>query len=259
MQAVEVKRLILLVACGIALMGLLPVLRLRIPSQSTIQLEPAGPSRRRRWMQPWKYQPFLLRYLPLMALWSAVLAAFTPFANVYLSRDLHIPLERIGLTFSAIQAVQLCMGLLTPLVFRVLGLVNGIVATQLVAAVSLVSMAGARHGRLAIALYLTFSAAQWMSSPGLYNLLMNETPDHERSTAAAMTLFCNALAGAAATAGAGILFMRFGYPPVLSAIASLAATVAILFWLVIPRRKSHVPIAGTDAVFATGSQEGLAR
>jgi MFS family permease len=259
MQAVEVKRLILLVACGIALMGLLPVLRLRIPSQSTNQLEPAGPSRRRRWMQPWKYQPFLLRYLPLMALWSAVLAAFTPFANVYLSRDLHIPMERIGLTFSAIQAVQLCMGLLTPLVFRVLGLVNGIVATQLVAAVSLVSMAGARHGRLAIALYLTFSAAQWMSSPGLYNLLMNETPDRERSTAAAMTLFCNALAGAAATAGAGILFMRFGYPPVLSAIASMAAAVAILFWFLIPRRKSHVPIAGTDAVLLTGSQEGLAR
>ena len=30
----EVKALILLVACGIALMGLLPVLRLRIPAQS---------------------------------------------------------------------------------------------------------------------------------------------------------------------------------------------------------------------------------
>ena len=67
-----------------------------------------------------------------MALWAAVLAAFTPFANVYLSRDLHIPLSQIGLIFSAAQIVQLCMGLLTPLVFRGLGLVNGIVATQIV-------------------------------------------------------------------------------------------------------------------------------
>jgi MFS family permease len=242
MHAAEVKRLILLVACGIALIGLLPVLRLRIPSQSpeepVADIQPA----RRHWMRLWKSHSFLIRYLPLMALWSAVLAAFTPFANVYLSRDLHIPMDKIGLTFSAVQAVQLCMGLVTPLMFRVLGLVNGIVATQLVAAFSLAFMAGARHGRLAIALYLTFSAAQWMSSPGLYNLVMNETPDAERSTAAAMTLFCNALAGSAATAGAGIMFTRFGYPPVLLGIAGLAAAVATLFWLLIPRRRSSVPL-----------------
>jgi sugar phosphate permease len=146
------------------------------------------------------------------------------------------------LTFSAIQAVQLCMGVLTPVIFRLLGLVNGIIATQLVAAFTLASMAGARHGRLAIALYLGFSAAQWMSSPGLYNLLMNETPDRERSTAAAMTLFCNALAGSAATAAAGILFTRFGYPRVLLGIAVVAAVVAVLFGILIPRRRNDVPL-----------------
>ncbi len=66
-----------------------------------------------------------------MALWSAILAAFTPFANVYLARDLHVPLTRIGLIFSSAQLVQLCLGLLTPLIFRMLGLINGIVATQI--------------------------------------------------------------------------------------------------------------------------------
>jgi hypothetical protein len=197
---------------------------------------------RGRWTSLWENNPFLLKYLPLMALWSAVIAAFTPFANVYLSRDLHIPMDRIGLTFSAIQAVQLCMGVLTPVVFRVLGLVNGIVATQLVAAFTLASMAGVRHGGLAIALYLGFSAAQWMSSPGLYNLLMNETPDRERTTAAAATLFCNALAGSAATAGAGILFTWFGYPRVLLGIAGLAAVIAVSFRLMIPRRRNDVPL-----------------
>jgi sugar phosphate permease len=81
-----------------------------------------------------------------------------------------------------------------------------------------------------------------MSSPGLYNLLMNETPDRERSTAAAMTLFCNALAGSAATAGAGILFTRFGYPRVLLGIAVVAAVVAVLFGILIPRRRNDVPL-----------------
>jgi predicted MFS family arabinose efflux permease len=125
------------------------------------------------------------------------------------------------------------MGLLTPMIFRILGLVNGIVATQIITALTLALLAGAHNGTLAIVLYLVFSAAQWMSSPGLYNLLMSETPDKERSTAAAMTMFCNSLAGAAATAGAGILFTRFGYPPVLLGIAVLAVTVAMLFRLLI--------------------------
>jgi sugar phosphate permease len=99
-------------------------------------------------------------------------------------------------------------------------------------------------------LYLTFSAAQWMCSPGLYNLLMNETPDSERSPAAAMALFCNALAGSAATAVAGILFTRFGYPPVLLAIPALAVVIALLFRLfVMPSRSG---IAGAAAQFMKG-------
>jgi MFS family permease len=226
MQAVEVKRFILLVACAIAFLGLIPVLRLRIPSHP--KQETAFDVQPNRW-RAWKLNPFLRRFLPLMALWSAVLAAFNPFANVYLSRQLHVQIAQIGLIFSTVQVLQLCTGLLTPFVLRTLGLVKGIAATQILAAVVLALIAGARNAQLAVALYLTFSAAQWMSSPGLYNLLMNETPDAERGTAAAMTLFCNALVASVATAGAGILLTRFGYPPVLFSLAAVALAIALLF------------------------------
>jgi MFS family permease len=241
MQGVVVKRLILQVACGIAFVGLLAVLRLRMPAQTAealAEIQPLG----RSWFGGWKLHPFLLRFLPLMALWAAILAAFTPFANVYLARNLHIPFARIGLIFSSAQLVQLCFGLLTPVVFRLLGLINGIVATQIAAAVSLALMAGARDERLAVPFYLTFYAAQWMSSPGLYNLLMTETPDKERSTAAAMTLLCNALAGSAATAGAGILYARFGYPLTLLGIALLALSAAILFRILIGPQSRSVAV-----------------
>jgi MFS family permease len=233
LQSGEVKRLILLAACGIAFLGIFAVLRLRMPSQPDDEISTEAESARPSWFRRWRLDPFLLRFLPLMALWCAILAAFTPFANVYLARDLHIPLTRIGLIFSSAQVVQLFLGLLTPLVFRMLGLVNGIVATQIAAAIALASLAGVRDERIAVGFYLTFAAAQWMSSPGLYNLLMNETPDKERSTAAAMTLFCNALAGSAATAGTGVLFAHFGYPPVLVGIAIAAVAVSILFRLLI--------------------------
>ncbi len=249
LQAAEIKRLILLAACGVALMSFLPLLYLRIPAQS--QTEADGiPQTIRRWFHMLSHDPFLIRFLPLMALWAAVLAAFTPFANVYLSRELHIPLARIGVIFSATQALQLCIGLLVPVIVRALGLIHGIVVTQLVAALALIAMAVSGNGTLAIALYLVFSAAQWASSPVLYNLLMNETPDQQRSTAAAMALFSNAFAATFATSGAGTLFTRFGYKPVLLGIAGVALVAAMLFRILIPL---HRPV--TSAAIAVACRE----
>ena len=233
MPAVAVKRLILLGSCGIAAMGLFAVLRMRgtlSQSESEGQQIAGTNTGIRDGLRRWKIHPFLLQFLPSMALWTAVLASFTPFANVYLSRELHVPMSRIGLIFSVTQIVQLCMGLLTPMLFRWLGLVHGIVATQVATAAAMACLAGTHDSRLAVPLYLGFSTMQWMSTPGLYNLLMSKVPDKERSTASAMMLFCNAVVGSVATAGAGILFVRFGYPHVLLGIAALAVVAAMLFW-----------------------------
>jgi MFS family permease len=237
MQAMDVKRLILIVSCGIAAIGLIPMLRLRLPLDESVSQTQDKTGKR-----PWRMNPFLLRFLPAMALWAAVLASFTPFANVYLSRYVHIPFAKIGLIYSAAQVLQLSVILLTPLVFRCLGLINGIVATQFATAVAMGCLAVTHDRRLAVALYLSFSAAQWMSSPGLYNLLMSRTPDEERSSAAAMTLFCNALFQSCATAGAGILFVHFGYPRVLVGIATLALLVALLFRSLVRSDDSCAPV-----------------
>jgi len=220
-----VKRMILLGSCGIASMGLIPLTRLRLPLQESGP--EAGHEKRR-----WRVNPFLLRFLPSMALWTAVLAAFAPFANVYLAKDLHLSMARIGLIFSVSQVLQLCVGQVTPWLFRRLGLVRGIVATQVATGAAMGLLAIVSDPRLAVALYLSFTASQWMSSPGLYNLLMSRVPDAERSQAAAITLFSNALLQSFATAGAGVLFAAFGYPRVLAGIAALALAAATLFGVV---------------------------
>jgi predicted MFS family arabinose efflux permease len=177
-----------------------------------------------------------------MALWTVVLTSFTPFANVYLSRNLHVPLLRIGLVFSAAQVVQVTVTLLTPMLFRALGLVKGIVVTQLVTGAALGCLAGTQNVQLAVTLYLGFFGMQWMSSPGIYNLLMSKVPEEEQSTASSITLFCNALVGAGSTAGAGILFTRFGYPHVLAGIAALAAVAAMLFWFLVGPTDRPLPV-----------------
>jgi MFS family permease len=241
MQPVEVKRLILLVACGIAALGLFPILRLRIPPlRSSTQIE--NTPQKRNWRRLLRMDPFLLRYVPAMALWTVVLTSFNPFANVYLSRNLHVPMVQIGLIFSAAQLVQVCLMLSTPALFRALGLINGIVVTQLLTAVALGSLAATQNPQLAVVLYVGFFGMQWMSSPGLYTLLLNKVPEEQHSTAASMTLFCDALVGAGSTAGAGILFTRFGYPYVLAGIAALAVVAAMMFRLFMGRPDRHVPI-----------------
>jgi MFS family permease len=235
LEPAEVKRLILLASCAVALAGLVPALRLRVP-------EPAGQEDPTQQRGAWPFRnlrPFLKRFLPLMALWAAVLAAFTPYANIYLERDLHISMARIGLIFTAVQLVQFSMGVLTPYLFRRIGLMNGIAATQMAAALVLGLLAGAHNQTLAVALYMTFAAAQWASSPGLYNLLMNETRDAERSSAAAMTMFSNALSGSAATAMAGVLFTGFGYPRVILGLAVMAAGISLLFRFLVPAGKDQ--------------------
>lgn len=242
MQDAAIKRAILLGACALAAVGLAAILRLHVPSSTNDPSHAAvadGFAGVRRWFH---IDPFLIRFLSAMALWSVVLAAFTPFANVYLSRDLHIPLARIGLIFAGAQILQLTAGLLNPLLFRAVGMVNGIVVTQMLTAVSLGLLARTQSATFAVTMFLTFSAAQWMSSPGLYNLLMNETPERDRSRASAMTMFCNAVAGSIATASAGIFFTRFGYTPVLLGIAVLALGCAMLCRILLgPQRAAGDP------------------
>ncbi len=236
LTAVEVKRLTLLGACAIAAAGMDAVLLLPRTSShgGDSDAELQAPM---RWSR-FRLDPFLVRFLVVMGLWSAVLASFTPFANVYLSRQLHIPLAAIGIIFAAAQVVQLCAGLLNPALFRFVGLAGGIVVTNFAAAVALALLSFARSESFAVPLYLIFAAAQWMSCPGLYNLLMNETPEQERSTAAALTMFCSSVVGCVATPCAGTLFTRFGYPHVLLGIAAFALCVAILCRVLLPARRS---------------------
>jgi MFS family permease len=223
-----IKRLILLASCAIAAAGLPAVLRLprgplgAAPAEGA-DASIAGLSRARI-----RLTPVLLRVLPVLTLWSAVLAAFTPFANVYLAHNLHLSLERVGLLFAVSQGLQLCAILLNPVLFKAFGMVRGIAITELATAVAMGAMAVTPDLRLSVSLYLAFSALQWMSAPGLYNLLMDRTPECERSTAAAITMFLTSLVSSGATAAAGALFAWAGYPRVLFGIAILAVSVAAL-------------------------------
>jgi MFS family permease len=217
MQTLDAKRIVLLVCCMIAALGILPVSRLRLQVEQEKQ------------KQPWTFDPFLFRFLPAVALWSLVIGSFSPLATAYLSRHIHIPLAHIGLIFSASQLAQVVAVLMAPAVFKRFGLVTGIMYTQVATAIALGALARANAVSVVVVLYLSFTAFQWMSGPGIYSLLMNRVAENERGSASAANIFVTSLCQAIASAVSGAAFVTFGYPVVLSAIAGMALLAAFLF------------------------------
>jgi predicted MFS family arabinose efflux permease len=211
-------QVVLLLACGIVALGIWPLSRLKID-------RPQLPPRAR----PLISSP-LLRFLPAVAVWSFVTGSFAPLASVYLAKQAHLSLPQIGHAFSLSQIVQVVAVLAAPFLFRRLGLVGGIVASQIAASLLLLTLAAVNHPLAAIATYIGFSAFQWMNEPGLYSLLMNIVPPYDRSGASASNSLTISGSQAIAATLAGIAFTRYGYPTALRGIALLALLAAALFW-----------------------------
>jgi MFS family permease len=184
-----------------------------------------------------KFTSFLLRILIAIAVWNFSLGFFTPFANVYLSRHLNLPVERIGAIYSVSQLLQVGAVLAAPLLYRKVGLVTGIALTQAGTAFLLWMLARVSTPSAAIHAYLLLSALQWMSVPGITSLLMNGTAAEYRSHASAMQNLVNLSAQACSAALAGRIFEHFGYAA-LSWNAVIAAVAVLLLYTLLPPRFS---------------------
>jgi predicted MFS family arabinose efflux permease len=218
------KQCALLIACGIMALAVWPISRLHFE---------VAPSREKR-LYP--KNPFLLRYLPAIALWSLAVGAFSPFFNVYLSQHLRLPVKQIGSIFSGSQLVQVGAMLLAPLVLKKFGLVTGIMYTQIAAALALACLAVVPGASTAAVIFMTYTAFQWMSEPGMYSLLMNQVAPSEQTGASALNFLVVNISQAIAAIAAGAAFERLGYPTVLGVIAAVGLFAAGAFRLLLGRK-----------------------
>jgi predicted MFS family arabinose efflux permease len=215
----HVMRSALLIASGITAVALWPTSRLRFT-------RPPAPEKKF-----YHLNPFLRRYLPAIAIWTLATGAFSPFANVYFSQYLRMPVARIGTVFSASQFSQVIAILAAPLIFRKFGLIAGIMYMQIATAVALGCLSVVQGAASAGLVYVGFMAFQWMSEPGMYSLLMNEVTPGERSSASAMNFLVISAANAIAAFASGSAFAHFGYPAVLTMAAGVAFVAALVFRL----------------------------
>lgn len=237
----DVKRVVLLLSSGVVACGTIALMRL--PELSTAPPETIALREQFAVLQ----QPFLRRFLPCAALWTSLLSGFTPFASVYFAQQRHISLSHVGLIFSASQLAQLMGGVVVPLVERSFGLIRGIVISQLATGILLALTVAASQPAWCIVFFCSFSAAQWICSPAMYTLLMNNVAEVERAGASALVMFSNYLLAAGATSAMGILLLHFGYPEVMMGIAALECILALTFRWLIPEQS---PLAAPSPVCA---------
>jgi hypothetical protein len=219
----QAKQLALLVACAIVAVGLIPLSRVRFAS--------LPPSEKKLYPR----NPFIWRFLLALAVWSLVTGSLSPLSNVYFSQYLRTPLESMGIIFSLSQLLQVFGVLVTPFLFRKLGLVSGIASTQLAAAV-LLGLLAATSGPLSAAIiYVGYTGFLWMSEPGLFTLLMDRVAPGEQAGASSLNFLVISVSQAIAVAMTGSAFLHIGYPLSLASIAAIAAISAASFWLLLGR------------------------
>jgi MFS family permease len=219
-------RVVLLFACGLILMGVWPLWRLK----SRDHLPASG--------QRMRLHPFLLHFLPPFVLWNVVTGSFPAFGAIYLQQVLKIPLGRVGMVFSASQLAQFAAVIAAPLLFRRRGMVKGIVLAQVGTALFLALIGATRMIPAAVGFYLAYNAMLYMCTPGIYNLLMNRIPESERSTASAVQNLSGAICQAGTQALTGLCIVQFGYRPVLMTNALFALGAAALFVRIRERAKN---------------------
>jgi len=188
-----------------------------------------------------------------LSFWNLATGAFNPFFNAYFAR-LGYGASRIGATFSTAQLAQIGTVLLAPLVFRKVGLVNGIAWMMAATAAGLACLA-ARPAGAAAAAYVGYMAFQWMSEPGLSTLLMSGVEERDRGGAAAMNYLVMFGAQALAALVGGAVVNSFGYGVALAGSAALVLLAAGLFRGLL--REWGAGVAGSEPI--TNRARGAAR
>jgi MFS family permease len=241
--ASEANRYTLLIGCVIAALALIPIAQMRLIRADAVPR-----------IQPQLHNSFLTRFLIAMAAWGLVTGAFPPFANVFFVRHMNLSLERTGTVFSISQLVQFLAILCVPLLFRRVGISSGVMITQLSAAACLIGLALMESPLMAPWLYWAYMAVQCMNEPGIFSMLMERTPAHQRSGASAATFFVSSVSQAIASFAMGAAIVRFGYSCSFAVIAMLAILAAALFHR-LARARVREPVWIADSQ-ATTNQPG---
>jgi predicted MFS family arabinose efflux permease len=110
-----------------------------------------------------------------------------------------------------------------------MGLVSGTSAMLMATALAMGGLAIGPAGWAVPAVFMTYTACQWMTDPGINTLLMDRVREQERAGAAALMMLVSFAGQFVASFAGGAAIARFGYSAMLACAAGLAAVAALVF------------------------------
>ncbi|MBV9303391.1 MAG: nucleotidyltransferase family protein [Acidobacteriaceae bacterium] len=217
---VDAKRVALLIGSGIAALGAIPMMRLRLPN----------PEQEKR---SYPRTKFIFRFCTALLVWSVATGAFNPFFNAYFAHQHRLKVGSIGVIFSTSQLATVAGVIFAPIVLKRMGQTRGISAMQAITGLALLCLAFHFSPLMAAALYICYMCFQYMSEPALFTLLMSRVRVGERSGASALNFLVISAAGTISALLSGAAISRFGYSFVLGAASLLAFAAALMFLLLV--------------------------
>jgi predicted MFS family arabinose efflux permease len=174
-----------------------------------------------------------------------------PFLNLYFRDRFGLSEAAIGLLFSAMQAFMVAGNLFGPAVSRRMGLVRGVVATQLLSVPFMVALALSSWFPIVAASFFLRSALMNMNQPLSSHFAMEVVPKRDHAITNSLLSLSWYLAWSVSADVGGALIERKGYTEPLLIAAALYVGASALYWYFfkdveegrLPRAEVEIPNA----------------
>ena len=174
-----------------------------------------------------------------------------PFLNLYFRDRFGLAESQIGLLFAAMQGFMVLGNFFGPITSRRLGLVGGVVATQLCSVPFMVVLALSGSFPLVVAAFFLRSAIMNMNQPLAAHFAMEVVRDKDHAVTNSLLSLSWFLAWSVSADIGGALIERKGYAEPLLIAAGLYVAASILYWIFfrnvdesrVPRAEVEIPEA----------------
>lgn len=170
-----------------------------------------------------------------------------PFLNLYFRDRFGLAESQIGLLFAAMQGFMVLGNFFGPVTSRRLGLVGGVVATQLCSVPFMIVLALSGSFPLVVAAFFLRSAIMNMNQPLAAHFAMEVVRDRDHAVTNSLLSLSWFLAWSVSADIGGALIERRGYTEPLLIAAGLYVAASILYWIFFRNvEESRVPRADVE-------------
>jgi MFS family permease len=236
--SISAKRIALLIAAGLVLLALIPILRMQKNRESIQPEGPPSPSP----MKPGLFQNWstILLLAVMLGISGLAVGLTIPFINIFFSNALQLSDAVIGTIYSLSQFGALVSALFVPLVVKRFGLIKGPSLLYGGNAVFLLLMGFSLPALAIIAVYLISVSLERLADAPLQNMVMEMVPTQDRGTMSGIRLLTNYGVQAVSGVVGGRILFHLGYSSLFFIAAGINLLTGVVIWVLFNKRQDEL-------------------